>query len=691
MNAWLQLKTNVKDLYLRLCRPKARVTEQRTRPAHASRGWRVLKWTAGIFAGFVAISLIVLALVDWNAMRGPVAHYLSGRLHRQVRIEGDLKVKLFSWTPTAVVNDLIIEQPEWVKQEQPKAAATFADISHFTISLDLMKFLTGRLILPEVTVDRPQLHLLRDLSGRANWRRKPHEEINAPRLPPIHHFVIKDGRLDLADAKRKLEFSGTVASEENDPQAAHRTFLLTGKGQLNRQPFSLEMKGDPLLNVEPDKPYGFDSDIRAGATRIVAKGSLDRPFDLGAFAVTATFTGPDLADLYYLTGLALPNTPPYRLSADLTRLRDDWRVRSLSGRAGNSDLHGDVNVDASGERPYLTGKLASNHLDFGDLGPLIGAPPAVHRGVIAPANQQGEVKELTAGERVLPDAPLDAERLKQMDADVHYRADAIVSRDFPLRSADVQVSLKQGLPKLDPVDVSLTKGKVIGNVQIDARKNVPESDIDVRVSELHLEDLVRGSPPPLEGALVARAKLHGSGNSVRKAASTANGMLAVVVPRGQIRQSFAELLGINIARALLLNDRAETDIRCAVADFSAQDGLLNLRQFVFDTEVVQVGGEGNVNLKDEQVHLTLTGHPKKPRLVRLRAPITIGGSLSRPQIGVQAGNIVAQGGLAAGLAWLLSPLASVLPFVDPGLGKDADCGALMQQAQLQAPASRVTR
>jgi uncharacterized protein involved in outer membrane biogenesis len=151
------------------------------------------------------------------------------------------------------------------------------------------------------------------------------------------------------------------------------------------------------------------------------------------------------------------------------------------------------------------------------------------------------------------------------------------------------------------------------------------------------------------------------------------------------------LLAINIARALLLNDRAQTDLRCAVANFSAQDGVLNLSQFVLDTDVVQVSGEGNVNLKDEQIHLKLTGHPKNPRLVRVRAPITIGGTLSHPEIGVQAGDVIAQGGLAAGLAWLLSPLAAVLPFVDPGLGKDSDCGASLQQAQLQVPASRVTR
>jgi hypothetical protein len=39
-----------------------------------------------------------------------------------------------------------------------------------------------------------------------------------------------------------------------------------------------------------------------------------------------------------------------------------------------------------------------------------------------------------------------------------------------------------------------------------------------------------------------------------------------------------------------------------------------------------------------------------------------------------------QGGIAAALGFL-SPVAALLPFVDPGLAKNADCVALTQQAK----------
>jgi len=581
------------------------------------------------------------------------------------------------------VNGLVVAQPDWVG-DKIRAAGPFAEIQRLTLSVELKRLFTGRILLPEVNVEQPRLRLFRDESGRANWNFAEDKNAAPFRLPPIRHFVIKDGRLGAEDVKRNLTFLGTFSSEENDVAAQKQFFSILGKGELNHAPFSLDVKGDPLLNITPDKPYAFDAHVSAGATRIDAKGSVPKPFDLGQLQMAATFVGQDLADLYYLTGLALPNTPPYRLSGDVVRDVNEWRVTNLAGKVGDSDLQGRLNVDSSGERPYLTGDIASHKLNFDDLGPLIGArPKSGPKG--APPPKPVAVSD---NGRILPDTPLHVERLRQMNADVHYRADTVVSRDFPLRAAETKVSLKDGVLKLTPVTFAFSRGTLNGDVQIDARKDVPVSDIDVRLTGLRLEQFAASTNgvPPLEGLATARAKLHGIGNSIHKAASTANGALTFVVPHGQVRQAFAELLGINVASALgllLTGDQSQTDVHCAVADFAAKNGVMALRQFVFDTPVVMATGEGTVDLKNEQIDLAITGHPKKPQLIRVRAPITIKGPFDHPSIGVDPKSAIVQGGLAAGVALVLSPLAAILPFVDPGLGKDADCGALLAQAKVQ--------
>ncbi len=160
------------------------------------------------------------------------------------------------------------------------------------------------------------------------------------------------------------------------------------------------------------------------------------------------------------------------------------------------------------------------------------------------------------------------------------------------------------------------------------------------------------------------------------------------MPHGEVRQSLGELLGIDATRGLgllLAKDKSEMGVRCAVADFEAKDGILTARNIVFDSDTVLTTGKGTVNLKDETVDLTLQGAPKEFRLVRVMAPITIGGHLKSMKIGVKPGAAPLQAGAAVALGVLFPPLA-LLPFVNPGLAHDADCAAAVRDAQsLGAP------
>jgi uncharacterized protein involved in outer membrane biogenesis len=183
--------------------------------------------------------------------------------------------------------------------------------------------------------------------------------------------------------------------------------------------------------------------------------------------------------------------------------------------------------------------------------------------------------------------------------------------------------------------------------------------------------------------LEARAVLTGTGNSVHAAASNASGTFTAVVPSGGMRHSLAEWTGVDALTALSLNladDNSNTNLRCAVASFQARDGVLTAQQFVIDTDPVRVDGSGTINMRDESLDLELQGKPKNFQLVRLRAPITVKGSLAHPALGLKAGALVGQGGVAVALAFI-NPLASILAFIDPGLAKDANCGPLLADAK----------
>ena len=109
-------------------------------------------------------------------------------------------------------------------------------------------------------------------------------------------------------------------------------------------------------------------------------------------------------------------------------------------------------------------------------------------------------------------------------------------------------------------------------------------------------------------------------------------------------------------------------------------GNATARTLVIDTGVVLVNGTGSINLGAERMDFRLDGETKEPRLFHLWSDILVNGPIRNPSLGVDGGGVAAQVGVAGLLGALVNPIAAILPFVDPGLADDADCGALIASA-----------
>ena len=643
--------------------------------------WRGARWGGGILAAAILLIVVFLLLFDWDWLRGPIARYASAQIHRSVRIDGHLRVHLLTTTPTVRIEGLKIGNPDWAPRQD------VAQVEAVTVKARLWPLFRGRLELPLVRFDKPNLALLRDAQGRANWELTPSQPGAKPmKLPAIQNLIIQDGHVKAIDDQRKLTFTGTINARERVAPGGGEGFSLVGEGSLNRRPFTANVWGGPLLNVTPDKPYPFNADVRAGPTHITAKGDITKPFDLGRFGAAISLQGHDLNELYYLTGLALPNTPPYSVKAQLSRDGARFDAKGLAGRIGKSDIEGSVRVEPKDGRRYLTGDLQSRSLDFSDLGSLFGAPSTA---ATATPAEKAEAMKMRATGKLLPDSTLQTDRIRTMDADVRYRAQSVKGSGFaPLRAVSLGVKLDHGVMTLDPIAVDFPQGRLTGNARIDARKDTPFSAVDLRIANLQVANFLPKSsgPPPVEGTLMARVKLSGAGNTVHKAAAASDGTATAVIPAGQVRQLFAELMGIDATKSLFLllaKDQTPTPVRCAVAQFDVKNGIMRADRVVFDTGVVIVNGSGQVDLGRETYDLKFQGRPKKFRLVRINAPITISGPLRQPHFGIQPGKAIAQAGIGAALGVVLSPLAAILPFVDPGLAKDANCAGLLADAKAE--------
>ena len=659
------------------------------------------RWTSIVVFGLVALVALVLSFFDWNLLRPALAREITAKTGRPATIDGDLKVHLWSWTPSVEVNGFSLKNPPWADREVMFGA------KRITLSVRLSRLLRGQIVLPQIALEQPVINLERDSKGRASWELgtkagTPNHNTKPSKIPTVQSLLIEDGKLHVVDQIRKLTFGGSLIATDragNDPAA----FKVRCSGTLNAKPFKLEVKGGPLLDLEPTNPYSFSTHLTASDITLDTHVTVLKPFDLGLLDVKFMVSGDDLADVFYLTGLALPNTPRYRLGATVHVSGTNYTVHDLSGKLGSSDIEGRAQVDAGGRTPKLTAVLSSQNLNIADLAPTLGqsAPKANSLAAAAPTPEKQHARQTmkaaatphpaadedapSTGERLLPDADLQVNRVRGMDADVTYKAAAVTAPKVPMKEVSFHLILNAGLLTIDPLAFVLDAGRFSGTVRIDARADVPVTNIDMKIDDVDLSQFKSAAmkDPPLTGRLRGRLKFDGAGSSLHKFAASSDGALSVVIPHGQIRAAFAELTGINVLKGLgllLSNEDDKAEIRCGIIDFKDHQGSLNTTTVYVDTTNVLITGRGRINLGDEDIDLALQGDPKKIRLLRLRSPISLHGTLSKPAVGLKGEKLAEQAAIATALGVLLTPAAAAIAFIDPGLGKDKDCSTVLAQA-----------
>jgi hypothetical protein len=663
------------------------------------------RWAGIVLGALILLIILFLIFFDWNYFKPTLAHLISEKTGRPTQIEGNLKVHIWSWNPSAEVDGLTLKNPAWAAHD------VMFHSDRLIVTVSLGRLLRGQLVLPRVEVVRPEVDLERDLKGRASWEfgdktGKPQTSTKPAKIPTIRSLLIEDGKVRVSDKIRKLVLDGSLnASDESGKASAGFTLKCTGS--LNEKPFHAQIHGGPLVNLDPDHPYDLEAHLTASDITLDMHATFPKPFDLAQYRVKFNVSGRDLADIYYLTGLALPNTPPYQLGADVKHDGTVFRLEDLKGKLGSSDIEGTLEVEAAGKKPKLIAKLRSRSLNIADLAPALGHPASSPASSLnnsqANGSQAAAGKSKTPASRhtskappptqpppasdyLFPDADLQVNRVRAMDADVTFHADSVIAPKLPMKEVDFHLLLKDGVLRIDPLAFVLDAGKFSGNVAIDAHQDVPQTRIDMSIDQVDLAQFKSASAkePPLQGALEGRLKVHGSGSSVHKLASTADGTLSVVLPEGQMNNAIAELTGINVVRGLglLLSEKEkDTQIRCGIVDFQAQNGMLDSKSVFIDTTNVLITGRGNINLGDERLDLTLQGDPKKIRLLRLRSPITLHGTLLHPAVGVKADKLLAQAGVAIALGTLLTPAAAALALIDPGLAKNKDCSAVLAEGR----------
>ncbi len=449
-------------------------------------------------------------------------------------------------------------------------------------------------------------------------------------------------------------------------------------GTYAGQPIEGHLVGGSVLALRSKtQPWPIDLRVANGRTTVHLHGTVADPLALAGARLRLALAGASLGSLSTLTGLALPDTPPYSLSGALDFASHKIEVSDIEGRVGSSDLEGTLAVALGGPRPVLDATLQSRSVNLVDLGGFIGAKP----GPTTPAAK--------ADAGLLPNTPINVPRFRNADVHLRYRAGQIQGRSMPLDNLVAALDIVDGKVTVHPVAFGVGAGRIAITAKLDPTGRLLHTDAEVDFHSLDVARLMQATHTFTgAGTLSGSARLVGTGNSLAAIAADGDGVLLVGMAGGNLSAVLVDLSGLEFGNALLsaLGLPKTTDITCMVGNFALQHGILRTRAFIIDTRQAIMGGTGKIDMRSNTIDLTLRTAPKHFSIGSLPGPIHISGPVRSPRI-LPSAQTVARAGIAGALAAIFPPLAA-LPTIQFGTTDHHRCDALLERARHEAPGTR---
>lgn len=655
-------------------------------PAEKRRWPRWLVVTLRVIGGILLAFFLAWALLyitKGRFLKGTFERIVSSQTGREVRVAGDFQFYFNPINLKYVSEGLTVSNPQWAGK------GDFFSAKRVELNVATISFLWGGRRINILDLQGGAIDLQWDADGRRNTWTFSEEKGEPLDIPLIRRAIVAGTRVKYRDPKMALSADIAIETVKATDDRFDEAVRFRGTGTARKTPFTM---WGALLSPNATVAGGQNQlalRIEGAQTRADITGTLPEATQIEGADLKVDVRGGNLADLFSVAGVAVPDTRAYRLRSALTKAGDEWRFTGLRGTFGDSDLAGRLTVRMGEPRIFLDADLTTRTLDIVDAGPFIGYSPA--------ASAAGAVTRVEGGvPRILPDAPLRAEALKNFDAKLDWKVARVRAEQLPLSNVTLGLTLDDRLLTLSPLNFAMARGTVSSDIKINARNPAVFTDYDIRLSPTPMGVLLKGfgvEESGTSGTLSARVKMTGTGDSVRKSLATSNGRIAVILPKGSFWTRNIQLseldIGTFVQKMFEGKLKELVQINCGLIAFTVRRGIAAADPILIDTQKNVMLGRGGFSFRNESLDLAFRADSKKFSLFAGQSPVGIGGYFAQPKIDVITPELLGRAGAGLGLGVAASPLAGILAFVDVGDAKSAACGPVLAGAT--AKAQRDTR
>ncbi len=652
--------------------------------ARRRRDWRriALRTLIGIVAA-IFLAWAILFITKGRFLKGTFERIASSQSGRTVRVAGDFQFYFNPLNLKFLAEGLSVSNPDWA------GGGNVFEAKKLDSSVATLTFLFGRRRVNWLELDGARADLHWDAARKRNtWTfgdpNKPGKKLE---LPIVRSGLFRDTRIRYRDPQFLLDGTFDLAPATTAGAQFERAIRATGRGTVRGRPFR--------LTGELQSP---NATIRGGQNRLTARievarsvailaGTLPGPTELDGSNLAVRLRGRNLSEVFAVLGIITPDTRTYRLTGRMTKDGADWKFTRLRGTFGDSDLAGTLTVTQREPRLLLTADLTSRTLDIVDMSAFVGYD--LER--VEAQGAAGVIERRGGVPRLLPDAKLNVEALRNFDARVRYKVGTVRARSLPVSNVDLTLDLNDRLLKLSPLTFAMARGNVASDIVIDARRRPAVTDYDIRLSPTPMGRLLAGwgvEEAGTTGTVKARVKLTGTGDTVQESLASSNGRIAIVLPAGSFWTRNIQLseLDLGTFAQKMFEGKLKEPVRinCGLIGFTVRGGVAAADPILIDTQKNVMIGRGGFSFRNESIDLAVRADSKRFSLFAGQSPVGIGGYFAEPRYSVVSPELLSRAGAGLGLALVATPVAGVLAFVDPGDAKGAACGPILTGATARA-------
>lgn len=616
---------------------------------------RILFLLVALVGIALAVVLFLPGLIPVSAFKARIETAASNAVGREVTIGDDLSFRIFPRTAfhvrdLEIANEVGFEAPYLIRVEE-------ADIG-----VKLLPLLSESVEIDRFILTRPEINLTRNKAGDINWNlatTETSETTSAESSGSLRELKLGDVRI----VEGSAIYADAAAGQNYTAENINLTIILKslteplearGDMTLQGSPATVDMVLTSLSDIMSEEPGNLKLNLKIGEASAGADLTIATKNGI-EYSGPTTIDAPDLPALAALMGTELAEAPGF----DNLSVRGNIDGNANAARLGDATIvfdditaKGAVNLDWSGPRPKADGVLSTDKLDLRPYMP----PPATS----------------TDGFPAWSDAKMDFSSLRNIDAVFDISTNAIYVNDLEMGESRIKLIVDAGRMTAEIPELSMYGGQGSGRFVVNARSATPSFagnfDMNAVRAQPLSKDLLKHDN--LLGLGSFKFNFNASGasqaaimNSIDGAGGfdLADGALKGVNIAGLVRAVGEFQQGFNptaLQRAVTeaRGPSQQTDFSEFLSDFSITDGLVNAPTITMNGPYLNMSGNGTINLAQQTIDLrlspkamsTLTGEGGRT----ISIPVRIGGTFSKPTIGVDAESL-AKSGLQRGLQNLL--------------------------------------